>query len=199
MKYFYCLLFYIILSTAQRLSSQTEITPFITITVILKDSTLTTGGEDLYYSLYDRAEKAENSTHFLSPDNFLAFQLVMDQMIKSPAAKAYMPSDLYTLSPEELRKCLIQCDTAVCISYNDNGEEIVCYTVSCDSIGRLFYFEKIDLFQSWHFNTENNMIECEVLGYRVWELNKYTGKYKALFCLFRDEKTMEKVRKHLHY
>ena len=55
---------------------------------------------------------------------------------------------------------------------------------------------RIDFYESWYFNSDNNMIEKETLGYSLFEYVPAKEAYRQLYFVFKDEAALEKAKKY---
>ena len=181
---------------------RTEITPFKISRVILKDTTSVktiSAMAKLYdstMSVSDYVYNFDTETRYL---NFYQFGLVKNGiwgLIKNPESKVFTDPMGKPLTAAEKRDRIALCDSIHESVFDANGEEINMVRYACDTTSVLTGINRIDFYESWYFNSTNNMLERDLLGYSFHQYVKEKNAFRNVFYVFKDEAGFEKAKKH---
>ena len=192
--------------TDQSKTEQIEITPFKINAVLLKDTlqiktafTKSDGGKinmsnyNYYYG---------QPAFYIDQKQFSVFKNAIWMLVNDPKSKVYFQmggaetESTMPVTHNQLREKLCLCDSIIESSFDAKGLEIITKGWACDSTSVVSQINKIEFYESWYFNPQNNMIERETLGYAVLQYVEEKEAWKQLFLVFKDEESVKKAKKY---
>lgn len=174
-----------------------EITPYKETEVILKDTMMVK-------TAYARSDSGRVSMHefsqyysrqgiYLNSSQFKMIEKSVLIMIKNPRSLLYSSLDSQPITADALDKVFKKCDSVDEVSYKPDGTEQKSRMFYCDSTSLLSQINKIIFYESWYFNTDNNQIERDVMGYSVFAYDSFKEAWKHLFVVVKDEESLKKI------
>ena len=180
-----------------------EITPFKISEVILKDTeqvkTAFAKSDGGKLSVNDYNYYYTRPAFYIDQKQFSVFKNAIWTLVRNPKSKVYFQmggAETKPVAYQQLRDKVCLCDSIAESFFDAKGSEIVTMRWACDSTSVVSQINKIEFYESWYFNPQNNMIEREILGYAVLQYVEEKEAWKQLFLVFKDEESVKKSKKY---